>query len=360
MTVKSRYAAGWIRSKALPVDAKAPFCCHMPDVLRHAGAAARRLATGANQFITYAPPIHDAVPHGGEGHDAGAGCGLVCLLVLFRWVAGSSCRVGWSTASCPADRRAYALVPAIGLMIAAPFFIGFVARRGGSSRCCCSRCPWHQLLLPVASRCAGQAEVRPNQRVMSGALLLLVMKSDRAGPGADLSRRGGATRSGPLAMPTHCNWHSTTPSSLLCRRDTCCSWLWPRRSVVPTHGGGPLMRIHAATLLLAATPRAAAAAAAVENRPSSTAPAGTVAGERIGDVDVFRGIPFAAPPRRTLALASARTAPARGRVRAPPPPVRSGLRPADPAPRQHLCRSAPADERRLPGPQHLVAAAAQD
>lgn len=52
------------------------------------------------------------------------------------------------------------------------------------------------------------------------------------------------------------------------------------------------MRILAATLLLAAAPSAATA----ENRPVVTAPAGTVAGERIGDVDVFRGIPFAAPP----------------------------------------------------------------
>lgn len=70
------------------------------------------------------------------------------------------------------------------------------------------------------------------------------------------------------------------------------------------------MRILAATLLLAAP-------AAAADRPVVTTPAGAVAGERIGDVDVFRGIPFAAPPIGAL------------RWRAPQPVAAwTGVRPA--------------------------------
>jgi len=74
------------------------------------------------------------------------------------------------------SKQAYAWIPAIGLVLATPFFIGFVWAPG-----------WELallfLILPTAFNyfylspavTLVQEEVRPNQRVLSGALLLLVM-----------------------------------------------------------------------------------------------------------------------------------------------------------------------------------------
>jgi predicted MFS family arabinose efflux permease len=76
----------------------------------------------------------------------------------------------------PRSKRAYAFIPAVGLAIAVPFFVGFVwaptwplALAFLAVPMCCN-----YFYLPPAVALV-QAEVRPNQRVLSGALLLLVM-----------------------------------------------------------------------------------------------------------------------------------------------------------------------------------------
>ncbi|MFV3077606.1 MFS transporter, partial [Niveispirillum fermenti] len=73
-------------------------------------------------------------------------------------------------------RQAYAIIPAVGLALSVPFFVGFVWAPG-----------WELALLFLAGPTVlnyfflspavtlVQEEVRPNQRVLSGALLLLVM-----------------------------------------------------------------------------------------------------------------------------------------------------------------------------------------
>jgi predicted MFS family arabinose efflux permease len=76
----------------------------------------------------------------------------------------------------PRSKRAYAYIPAVGLAIAIPFFVGFVwaptwplALAFLAVPMCCN----YFYLSPAVALV--QQEVRPNQRVLSGALLLLVM-----------------------------------------------------------------------------------------------------------------------------------------------------------------------------------------
>jgi MFS family permease len=104
------------------------------------------------------------------------------------------------------NKRAYALIPAIALVVAAPFFVGFVAAPTWQ---------WAMLLLilPMALNyfylspavALVQEEVRPGQRVMAGALLLLVMNMIGLGLGptylgfaSDWFRAAGYTN--PLQM----------------------------------------------------------------------------------------------------------------------------------------------------------------
>ena len=76
----------------------------------------------------------------------------------------------------PRSKKAYAYIPAIGLTVAIPFFIGFVWAPGWPLALAFLAVPMcfnYFYLSPAVALV--QAEVRPNQRVLSGALLLLVM-----------------------------------------------------------------------------------------------------------------------------------------------------------------------------------------
>jgi predicted MFS family arabinose efflux permease len=73
-------------------------------------------------------------------------------------------------------RRAYAIIPAIGLALAVPFFVGFVWAPGWPLALAFLLLPTglnYFYLSPAVALV--QEEVRPNQRVLAGALLLLVM-----------------------------------------------------------------------------------------------------------------------------------------------------------------------------------------
>jgi MFS family permease len=74
------------------------------------------------------------------------------------------------------SKAAYALIPGVALVLAAPFFIAFVTSPTWSSAC------WFLVVTVFLNHfflssnvTLVQQEVRPDQRVMSGALLLLVM-----------------------------------------------------------------------------------------------------------------------------------------------------------------------------------------
>jgi predicted MFS family arabinose efflux permease len=76
----------------------------------------------------------------------------------------------------PRSQRAYALIPAVGLAIAVPFFVGFVWAPTWPLALVFLAVPMcfnYFYLSPAVALV--QQEVRPNQRVLSGALLLLVM-----------------------------------------------------------------------------------------------------------------------------------------------------------------------------------------
>ncbi|HTU09979.1 MAG TPA: MFS transporter [Allosphingosinicella sp.] len=76
----------------------------------------------------------------------------------------------------PRSKRAYAIIPAIGLALAVPPFIGFVWAPGWELALAFLVGPmcFNYFYLSAAVALV-QQEVRPNQRVLSGALLLLVM-----------------------------------------------------------------------------------------------------------------------------------------------------------------------------------------
>ena len=76
----------------------------------------------------------------------------------------------------PRDRRAYALIPAIGLAVAIPFFVGFVWAPGWELAMLFLIVPSalnYFYLSPAVALV--QESVKPNERVLAGALLLLVM-----------------------------------------------------------------------------------------------------------------------------------------------------------------------------------------
>jgi len=160
-----------------PTAAKAPFWGTCAMFFSHPVLMLAALGSGATQFVTY-------------------GLGQFAVLFLIRekgmtlseialWYA-LGVGVGMSAAMLLSgriidrlsrrSRTVYALGPAISLAIALPFYVAFVWAPGW---------PLALLLLTVvncfnyfylsASVALVQEEVRPDQRVLSGALLLLVM-----------------------------------------------------------------------------------------------------------------------------------------------------------------------------------------
>ena len=80
------------------------------------------------------------------------------------------------TCWCRGAERAYAFIPAIGLILAVPFFVGFVWAPTWPLALAFLAVPMtlnYFYLSPAVALV--QESVRPNQRVLSGALLLLVM-----------------------------------------------------------------------------------------------------------------------------------------------------------------------------------------
>lgn len=135
------------------------------------------LACGATQFITYGTLNFTTLFLMRE-----KGMTLPEVAIWYALMIGIFISLGMYVSGRLIDRYAarsklaYAWVPAVGLCLAVPFFIGFVWAPS-----------WQLALLFLAlptglnyfylspSVALVQEEVRPNQRVMSGALLLLVM-----------------------------------------------------------------------------------------------------------------------------------------------------------------------------------------
>lgn len=135
------------------------------------------LATGANQFITYGLLNFATLFLMRE-----KGMTLEQVAVWYALVVGIGIGGGILAAGRMADwlvpksKRAYALLPAVSLMLAVPFFIGFVWAPTWQLSLLFLIVPMflnYFYLSPAVALV--QEEVKPHQRVLSGALLLLVM-----------------------------------------------------------------------------------------------------------------------------------------------------------------------------------------
>jgi predicted MFS family arabinose efflux permease len=156
---------------------KAPFWPTCRMFLSHPVLLRVSLASGVTQIVTYAILNFTTLFLMRE-----KGMSLREVAVYYALLLAVAICAGMYTSGrlidrhAPRSRRAYAYVPAIALMLALPFFLGFVWAPDW---------PLALLLLAVPtflnyfylspSVALVQEEVRPNQRVLAGALLLLVM-----------------------------------------------------------------------------------------------------------------------------------------------------------------------------------------
>ncbi|KQM41306.1 spinster family MFS transporter [Sphingomonas sp. Leaf10] len=135
------------------------------------------LATGANQFITYAAANFTTLFLMEEkGMTLNEVAIWYALLVLVSMGGGIFIAGRMVDRLVPRDRRAYAYIPAVALVVAAPFFAGFIAAPGWQLAMVLLVLPMglnYFYLSPAVALV--QEAVAPAQRVMAGALLLLVM-----------------------------------------------------------------------------------------------------------------------------------------------------------------------------------------
>ena len=157
--------------------AKAPFWATFRMFFKRPVLRLVAISTAANQFITYATGNFATLFLIEEKGMTLQQIALwYALLILFS-MGGGIFLSGWLVDRiAPRDKRAYAFVPAISLTVAVPFYIAFVWAPG-----------WElamlMLVVPMALNyfylspavALVQEEVRPNERVLAGALLLLVM-----------------------------------------------------------------------------------------------------------------------------------------------------------------------------------------
>jgi len=135
------------------------------------------LACAATQFITYATMNFTVLFLMREkGMDLGDVAVWYALLVLVGVSAGMLASGRLIDRLVPRGKAAYAYVPAVGLALAVPLFIGFIWAPGWPLALAFLLLPMglnYFYLSPAVTLV--QEEVRPDQRVLSGALLLLVM-----------------------------------------------------------------------------------------------------------------------------------------------------------------------------------------
>ncbi|HEY5713526.1 MAG TPA: MFS transporter [Allosphingosinicella sp.] len=135
------------------------------------------LASGITQIVTYATLNFTTLFLMRE-----KGMTLNEVAIWYALLVGIGCGGGIYLSGrlvdrfAPRSKRAYAFIPAVGLTLAIPFFVGFVAAPDwplALAFLAGPMCLNYFYLSPAVALV--QQEVAPNQRVLSGALLLLVM-----------------------------------------------------------------------------------------------------------------------------------------------------------------------------------------
>ena len=150
------------------------------------------LASGANQFITYGLTNFAVLFLMRE-----KGMTLKQIAVYYALVVAIGMGGGILASGPVIDRftrrskQAYALVPAASLSLALPFYLAFVwAPSWRLALFFLTGTMFLNYFYLTSAVTLVQEEVRPDQRVMSGALLLADHESDRARPWAHLRGRG--------------------------------------------------------------------------------------------------------------------------------------------------------------------------
>jgi MFS family permease len=135
------------------------------------------LACGATQFVTYAVLNFTTLFLMRE-----KGMTLNEIAVYYALLIGVAISAGIYTSGrlidwlAPSAKRAYALVPALGLSVAIPFFVGFTwAPRWPLALTLLAAPTFLNYFYLSPAVALVQEAVQPHQRVLSGALLLLVM-----------------------------------------------------------------------------------------------------------------------------------------------------------------------------------------
>lgn len=164
-------------AEAQAATEKAPFWPTVKMFFRSPVLLMVSLATAANQFITYAMANFATLFLMEEkGMTLQQVAVWYALLILFSMGGGIFLAGRLADRYVPRDKRAYAWIPAIGLVIALPFFIAFVWAPSWQVAMLFLIVPFalnYFYLTPAVTLV--QEEVRPSERVMAGALLLLVM-----------------------------------------------------------------------------------------------------------------------------------------------------------------------------------------
>lgn len=135
------------------------------------------LGSGATQFITYGLGNFTTLFLMREKGMMLSEVAVYYALVLGIGMSGGIFASGYLTDKFTRkSKQAYALLPAFSLILAVPFYIGFVWAPGWQLSTLLLIGPtFLNYFYLSASVTLVQQEVKPNQRVMSGALLLLVM-----------------------------------------------------------------------------------------------------------------------------------------------------------------------------------------
>lgn len=161
------------------------------------------LASGATQFVTYAVLNFTTLFLMRE-----KGMTLREIALYYALLVGVAISAGIYTSGrlidrlAPRAKRAYAYIPAVSLTFAIPFFVGFVWAPGWRLALVFLAFPTFLNYFYLSSAVAlVQEEVQPHQRVLSGALLLLVM--NLIGLGLGPTYLGAASDYLRTAHPAH-------------------------------------------------------------------------------------------------------------------------------------------------------------
>jgi len=157
--------------------AKAPFWPTVKMFFANPILLLMALGSGATQFITYGLGNFAALFLGREkGMSLGEIAIWYALVILVGMGAGILASGRVIDRRTGVSKAAYATVPAMSLMVAMPLYVGFVwAPSWPLALCFLTGVNFFNYFYLSSAVALVQEEVRPDQRVLAGALLLLVM-----------------------------------------------------------------------------------------------------------------------------------------------------------------------------------------